>query len=157
MDRAVADLARAGYQVDWKERSLGGYPFRLDVTLIDAVVREPSGWALQAPRVEAEAYLYTPGHWLLAAPQGVTFVRPQAGPVTVQGRNLRASLSDLDARPPSLSVQGVDLRFQPAPGAQPFALQSAGKIEFHLRSGPDDQGGVFLGRLYILQTDAAHG
>jgi hypothetical protein len=144
MDAAVADFARAGYQVSWKSRALGGYPFRLDVSLTDAEVREPSGWALQAPRLESEAYLYAPTNWLLAAPQGLTFVRPQAGPVTVAARSLRASLTHLDARPPSLSIQAVDASFQPTPGALPFSLLSAGKVELHLRAGPDDQGGVFF-------------
>jgi hypothetical protein len=144
MDQAVAALSRAGYQIGWKERRLGGYPFRLDVTLTDAVVREPSGWALEAPRLEAEAYLYASGRWVMAAPQGLTLVRPVGGPVRVTGRIIRASLGDLEARPPSLDVQGLDVRFEPAPGAQPFGLDAAGKVELHLRPGPDDQGGVFL-------------
>ena len=143
MDQAVADLARAGYQIGWKDRAIGGYPFRMDVTLSDASVRDPSGWALQAPVLEGEAFLYAATHWLFAAPKGLTFVRPERGPVAVSGRILRASLTDLDKRPPSFSFQGVDLSFQPPPGAEPFALQSASKVEFHLRPGPDDEGGVF--------------
>jgi hypothetical protein len=47
------------------------------------------------------------------------------------------------ARPPSISFEGVDLRFRPAPGAQPFALAAAARVEVHLRAGPDDEGGVF--------------
>jgi hypothetical protein len=144
IDAAVADLGRAGYQISWQTRSLGGYPFRLTVALTGAQVREPAGWALQAPRLEGEAYLYAPTHWLFAAPQGLTFVRPQGGPVAVTARSLIASLTHLDARPPSLSVQVLDATFQPAPGATPFSLSSAGKAELHLRAGPDDEGGVFL-------------
>src|SRR5689334_4624738 len=75
LDAAVADLSRAGYQLTWKERKLGGYPFRLDVTLTEVGVREPSGWGLQAPRIEAEAYMHAPGHWIIAAPESLTFVR----------------------------------------------------------------------------------
>jgi len=144
MDAAAADLAKAGYQISWGRRSLGGYPFRLDVTLADAVVRDPSGWALQAPLLEGEAYLYAPTSWILAAPQGLTFVRPLGGPVTVRAKNLRASLRQLDAKPPSFSFEAVEPSFAPSAGAQPFALQSAARVEFHLRSGPDDEGGVFL-------------
>jgi hypothetical protein len=62
----------------------------------------------------------------------------------VTGRNLRASLSHIDARPPSFDFQAVEAEFRPAPAARPFALQSAGKFELHLRAGPEDQGGVFL-------------
>ena len=65
------------------------------------------------------------------------------GPVAVTGKLIRASLGSLSRRPPSFSFEGVGLTFQPAAGAQPFALTSAERVEFHLRAGPDDEGGVF--------------
>jgi hypothetical protein len=144
MDAAVADLTRAGYQVAWSAREIGGYPFRMDVTLKDAVIRDPSGWALQAPVLEGEAYMHALGHWLLAAPAGLTFVRPESGPVAVTGQRIRAALFDFGKSPPSLDFEGDKLAFKPQAGAQPFALSAADKVEFHLRAGPDDQGGVFL-------------
>lgn len=143
MDAAVADLTKAGYQVSWKDRGIGGYPFRLNVSLTDARVREPSGWALEAPRLEAQAFMHATGDWIIAAPQGLTFVRPIAGPVAVKGDLLRASFTDFDKVPPSFSFEGVKLTFQPAAGAQPFALSAADRVEFHLRAGPDDEGGLF--------------
>lgn len=144
LDAGRTALADAGYRIDWKERTIGGYPFRLDVTLTDVSVHEPSGWALAAPRLEAEANAYSPGYWLIAAPAGATFVRPEGGAVAVAGKLIRASLSHLDARPPSVSFEGVGLTFQPGPGARPFALTAASRVEFHLRAGPDDEGGVFV-------------
>ncbi|MDE2487053.1 MAG: DUF2125 domain-containing protein [Alphaproteobacteria bacterium] len=144
MDAAVADLTRAGYQVSWRDRQIGGYPFRMDVTLTDAVVRAPSGWALEAPTLEGEAYMHALGHWILAAPNGAAFVRPKAGPVRVTGKAIRAAVFDFSHRPPSFDFEGDGLVFQPEAGAQPFALTGADKVEFHLRAGPDDQGGVFL-------------
>jgi hypothetical protein len=140
MDAAVADLKQAGYAISWQERGIGGYPFRLNVTLSGARVREPSGWGLEAPVLEAQAYMHAPGHWMLGAPQGLTFVRPLGGPVAVRGGPIRASLKDLDKRPPSFSLQGEKLTFQPAAGAQPFGLETADLVEFHLRPGPDDEG-----------------
>jgi hypothetical protein len=144
LEAAVADAARAGYQISWSGRAIGGYPFRMDVTLSDARLRTPSGWSLQTPVLEGEAFLYSTRLWMLAAPQGLTFVRPQGGAVAVRGKMLRASLTDVDKRPPSLDVQGQGVTFQPAAGARPFALAAADLIEFHLRAGPDDEGGVFL-------------
>ena len=143
MDRAVSRLEQAGYQIGWGAREIGGYPFRLDVTLTDFEAREPSGWALKVPTLEAESYLHAPGHWLVAAPGGLTFVRPEAGPVRVSGKLIRASLSGLKRRPPNFDFEGVGLAFQPAPGAQAFSLSAAERVELHLRQGPDDQGGVF--------------
>jgi hypothetical protein len=144
MDAAVAELARAGYRIDWKAREIGGYPFRMDVTLTDAELREPSGWALSVPKLEGEAYMHALGHWLVAAPDGLTFTRPESGPVRVTGKRIRASLSHVERRPPNFDFEGVNLAFAPQAGAQPFALQAAERVEFHLRAGPDDQGGVFL-------------
>jgi len=143
MDAAVADLGRAGYQISWKTRSVSGFPFRLDVTLHEASAREPSGWSLNAPKIAGEAFLYAPKHWVIAAPEGLTFVRPKGGPVAVTGKLLRASLTGLDQQPPSFSFQGQGLTFAPAAGAEPFALQAADLVELHLRRGPEDEGGLF--------------
>jgi hypothetical protein len=143
MDAAVAALDQAGYQITWKDRVIGGYPFRMDVTLTEPQVRTPSGWALQAPRIEGEAFMHALGNWLIAAPDGITFVRPVGGPVMVRGELIRASLTHFNQRPPSFSFEGVKLTFAAQPGAQPFALSTADHVEFHLRAGPDDQGGVF--------------
>lgn len=143
MDATVEAAGRAGYRIAWKDRAIGGYPFRLDVTLTEPRVHEPSGWALEAPRLEGEAFLHSATHWVIAAPDGLTFVRPLGGPVAVKGELIRASLTHLTARPPSISFEGVKLTFAPQPGAQPFALTSAERFEFHLRAGPDDEGGAF--------------
>ncbi|MFC3068805.1 DUF2125 domain-containing protein [Phenylobacterium soli] len=145
MDAAVADLKRAGYEISWSQREIGGYPFRMDVTLTDARVREPSGWALQSPRIEAEAYMHALGHWMIAAPQTITFVRPQGGPVQVSGKVIHAAVFDFKNRPPSFDFEGVGLAFQPAPGARPFFLSNAERVEFHLRGNSAiDEGLVSL-------------
>ena len=140
LDAGVEDLRRAGYEVSWSDRALGGYPFRLDVSLKDARVRDPSGWALAAPQLEAEAFAHAPTRWILAAPQGVTFTRPRGGPVRVTGKLIRASVSHFEKTPPSFSFEGVGLTFAPETGAEPFALTAAERVEMHLRAGPDDEG-----------------
>lgn len=147
MDAGAEALRKAGYEVAWKDRTIGGYPFRLNVTLTDARVRDRSGWALEAPRLEGQAFMHAPTSWVLAAPEGATFVRPIAGPVRVTGKTLRASLTHLTNTPPNISFEGVDLAFQPAAGAQPFGLQAAQRVEFHLRQAPSevgDEAGVWL-------------
>ena len=140
----TASLRNAGYQLSWRDQTVGGYPFRLDVTLLDASIRDPSGWGLSSPRFEAESNMLAPGHWVMATPQGLTFTRPRGGPVAVTGKLLHASVRQLDKTPPAFSFEGVKLAFAPEPGAQPFSLASAERVEVHLRAGPDDEGGVFL-------------
>jgi hypothetical protein len=144
MDAQVARYRAAGYDIAWRERTVEGYPFRLDVTLTDARIREPSGWALSTPRLEAEAFVHALRHWVFATPQGLTFTRPVGGPVEVKAALLHASLHDLDKRPPSFSFEGAKLSFTPAPGSQPFALSAADHVELHLRPGPDDQGAILF-------------
>ena len=73
-------------------------------------------------------------------PEGVTAYL--CGPLPFM-RALRAGLTDFDQRPPSFDFQGSDVTFTPAPGALPFALSGAKNVEFHLRAGPDNEGGVF--------------
>ena len=143
MDATAAELRKAGYQISWASRGIGGYPFRLNVTLTGFRASEPAGWAVEAPRLESQAYMHAPGQWIIAATEGATFVRPVGGPVAVRGKLIRASLGSLKRYPPSFSFEGVELTFQPAPGAQPFGLASAERLEFHTRAGPDDEGGIF--------------
>jgi hypothetical protein len=137
-------LRAAGYELSWSEAKYSGYPFRQDIILTEARIRDQSGWALATPRLEAEANMLSPGRWMLATPEGLTFTRPRGGPVSVKGKLLRASLRSLDKTPPAFSFEGVALAFEPDAGAQPFALAKAERVEFHLRPGPDDEGGVFL-------------
>ena len=58
MDAGVAQLKRAGYEISWKDRKISGYPFRLNITLTEANARHSSGWALEAPLVEGQAFMH---------------------------------------------------------------------------------------------------
>ncbi|MDP1632604.1 MAG: DUF2125 domain-containing protein [Caulobacter sp.] len=144
MDAAVAGMRTQGYQVSWDQRTVGGFPFRLDVNLTAPRIAEPSGWALAAPVVKSEAWIYRLDQWVMVLPAGLTLTRPQGGDVLVRADALRASLGGLDQRPPRLSVEGAGLRFDPAAGGAPYFLQSAERLELHLRPGPDNQGGMLF-------------
>lgn len=144
MDAAAAQLREQGYPVDWKTRTVTGYPFRLDITLTGARIGEPSGWAMALPTLKGEAWIYRLDHWMLVAPDGVTLTRPDGGAVAVRARALRASLAGIEGRPPRLSVEGADVSFDTSPGARPYPIKSAERLELHLRPGPDDQGGVLF-------------
>jgi hypothetical protein len=147
LDAGAQSLRSGGYEVTWTSRSIGGYPFRLNVALTDVQARDRSGWALEAPKAEAQALLHAPTHWIVAAPDGLTFVRPLGGPVRVGGDLLRASFSHMDDTPPNISFEGTKLTFQPAAGAQPFGLTAAERVEFHVRRAPKevgDEAGLWL-------------
>lgn len=147
IDAGVAGLKRAGYEIAWKDRKISGYPFRLNVTLTEPTLRHGSGWALDASRLEGQAFMHAPSTWVIAAPDGLTFVRPESGPVRVSGKLIRASLNRMDLTPPNLSFEGIGLSFQAAAGAQPFGLSSAERVEIHLRRAPKevgDEAGLWL-------------
>ncbi|HEX5775176.1 MAG TPA: DUF2125 domain-containing protein [Caulobacteraceae bacterium] len=144
MDTGAAELRAAGYTVSWQDRTFGGYPFRLDANLEGFRIGEPSGWAIEAPSVRSEAFVYALDHWVAVAPEGVVLHRPIGGPLTIKGRALRACLKDLDGHPPRVEVEGADLTFIPANGAQPFLLRSAEKLNLHVRPGPRNQGAVLF-------------
>ena len=144
MDTGAVILRQAGYTVAWKDRAIGGYPFRIDVDFTGLKIAEPSGWGLAAPSLKAEAYAYALGHWVAYAPDGVVLGRPIGGPLAIKGSALRASLSHFDSDPPRVAIEGANLTFTPAPGAQDFLLQSADRLLLHVRPGPDDQGAVLL-------------
>jgi len=137
-------LRAAGYQVSWTQRRITGYPFRLNVTLTNPTIREPSGWGLAAPRLETQAYLHGLDTWVIAAPVGLTFTRPRGGAVNVTGDIVHASISEMNTALPNVSFEGTKLAFAPAAGANPFALTAADKVQMHLRRGPDDQAAVML-------------
>ncbi|WP_374575934.1 DUF2125 domain-containing protein [Phenylobacterium sp.] len=144
MDGQADALRQAGYEVSWKSRKLYGYPFRLDVELTDARLRDPSGWGVSSPRFEAESYLYAPGHWVMATPEGFSLLRPSGGAVVVTGQLLHASLVGQDQSMPRFVFQGTKVAFAPAAGAAPFALASAELAALRVIPGPDDQGAAQL-------------
>lgn len=144
MDETARVMGDRGYRLTWSERTVSGFPFRLDVNLKDATVSEPSGWQLKAPLIKSEAYIYRLDHWILVTPQGLTFTRPDGGAVIVQGKAMRASLADFDKRPPSIMLEGVELTFNPEAGAKPYFLSAARQLNMKIMAGPDDLGGVLL-------------
>jgi hypothetical protein len=151
IDAAGAALRAGGWQASWSERTTSGYPFRLDVDLEDLRLADPSGWAVAAPSLKAEAYVFAPTRWVVAVPDGFAFTRPDGGPVSVTARRLRFSLNSWDQHPPRLSLEGEDITFAAAPGAKPFSLAAAKDLQFYTRAGPQDQGEVLL----LVQGGAA--
>jgi len=144
LETSAQALRDAGYQVSWGSRTFSGYPFRLQAKLTEARIVEPSGWAITAPELTAEAAVYALGRWTAVAPQGVVLVRPIGGPVVIRGELLRASISDIGKRPPNIVVEGRKLIFAPLQGAAPYPLQTAERLDFNLRPGPDDQAAILF-------------
>ena len=95
LDAGAASLRKAGWTVAWDSRHVGGYPFRLDIDLTNLRLAEPSGWAVTLPALKSEAFAFAPTNWVYFAPNGLTFARPDGGPV-VSASALRASINSWD-------------------------------------------------------------
>ena len=139
MDEAAAALRARGWSVAWSGRRIDGYPFRLDVTLDDPRLAEPSGWALAAPRLKGEAFAYAPRHWVLVAPGGLTLTRPGRGAVAIDGQALRASIDPGDGGAPRIAIEGLKLTFSPLPGAKALPIVACDHLGLYLRPAPGDQ------------------
>ncbi len=144
MDATASRLREAGFAMDWKARRIDGYPFRIDVTVDGVRLAEPSGWALAAPQIKAEAYAYKPDQWIGYAPGGVVLTRPVSGAVAITGTALRASYARTEHGAPKIALEGVKLVFTPKAGGKPFAISAANYLDFHLRPTSDDQGEFLL-------------
>jgi hypothetical protein len=137
-------LRGKGYQASWSALKIDGWPFRLDLTLEDPKLIEPSGWGVSAPILKGETTPYGADHWIFVADQGLTLTRPAKGPLAVAGRAIRASIGAFGSPRPRFSFEGLDLILSPAPGGQPAPLSSASRLELHLQPGPDDQGALLI-------------
>ena len=139
MDRALAVANLNGFDLNWKARQITGYPFRIEVTLEQPHVGEPSGWGLAAPRIKAIANAYDLNHWVVAAPQGLVLNRPAAGATVITGQAIRASWVQQGADAPRIVVEGLNVSFATAPNAKPFPLAKAARAAFYTRPAPGDQ------------------
>ncbi|MDR3507124.1 MAG: DUF2125 domain-containing protein [Caulobacteraceae bacterium] len=140
MDQTAQRLRAAGWTVDWRDRAINGYPFRLDLTLIGARLAEPSGWGLAADKLKGETYAYAPDHWVLVAPAGVTLTRPGKGAVAMTGSALRASLGfSGPLQAPRIAVEGVRMTYVPAPRAAPLPIAASDRLGLYVRPLAGDQ------------------
>ncbi len=137
--RAEAAALRAqGYQVDMPEPRFSGFPYRMKITFPELGITAPSGWAVRLGETEAEAVLFDLGHWVFAVDNGLTLSRPEGGDVRIGAARLRASLTALSAPTPRLAIEGVDLVLTTPPGARPFSLSRADRIEIYTRTDARD-------------------
>lgn len=134
VDAAAADIQRAGYRMTWAERSVDGWPYRARLRFEGFRLAAPSGHAVAAPRLEAQANAYDVRKWVLAAPDGLTVTRGAKGDVRIAGRAIRASVVATGGAVPRVAMELRDPMFTPAAGAEPFPLTSAALVALNLRS-----------------------
>ena len=126
-------LRGAGWRITHQPVSVGGWPFRTRLAFPEAVIVAPSGHGVSAPELVAEASAWNPGHWVMIAPDGLTLTRAGKGQIDIGGDGARLSVSHLRDRFPDLRAELIRPSFTPKPGAEPFPIASAERVQFEMR------------------------
>ncbi len=86
------DRRAEGWQVDWTEASVTGFPSRFDTTLTEPALADPAtGWAWTAPFFQVFALSYRPTHLIAVWPPEQTLWTPLAR-YALSHEDMRASL-----------------------------------------------------------------
>ncbi|WP_375689482.1 DUF2125 domain-containing protein [Pseudooceanicola sp. LIPI14-2-Ac024] len=87
------DARRAdGWQAEYSDLSVGGFPYRFDTTFTDLDIADPeTGWAWTAPMFQIVALAYRPNEVIAIFPGDSTLSTPEAQ-YTITNDDLRASM-----------------------------------------------------------------
>lgn len=159
LDGQAETLRKAGWSVDYDHGGVGGWPFRTRMALTDVRVAAPSGHAVAASDLIAQANSWQPNKWVLVAPDGLTLTRAAKGDVKVTGPAIRASVHGLTQRWPNIAVELAQPVFTPQAGAEAFPISRAKGIEFYMRPhiGPATQPGIEDNVDVLFRLIEAHG
>jgi hypothetical protein len=82
-----------GWQAEWSEVAVRGFPNRLDTTISDiALADTAAGWAWQAPFLQTFSLIYQRGEVIIALPEDTVLQTPHAR-YRLHGDAIRASLA----------------------------------------------------------------
>ena len=128
-----ASMRAAGWTVRHDDPSISGWPFRVRLQLDHARVGAPSGHAVSAPALVAEANAWQPTKWVVIAPDGLVLTRAAKGEVAVRGDAIRMSVHGLTQTFPNIALELVNPVFTAHPGAEPFPIARASLVQLHAR------------------------
>ncbi|CAL1693036.1 hypothetical protein MMB232_03219 [Brevundimonas subvibrioides] len=129
----VEAMRGSGWTVAYTGLGTSGWPFRVRLEAGNVSITAPSGHALAAPQLAAEANAWNPDKWVIAADDGLVLNRAGKGKVAIGAPYIRASVHGLSQRWPNLAVELQQPVFTVHQGAEVFPISRAGKIEFYLR------------------------
>lgn len=133
LEDRIVRLEQSGWTVKHAGMSTTGWPLRARVAMQHVDVVAPSGHAVAAPEIVAEANAYNPTKWVIIAPDGLVVTRGAKGKVAVRAEAIRMSLHGLTQRWPNVAAELSKPVFTALPGAEPFPLSKAGLIQFYMR------------------------
>ncbi len=133
---AWAEERRAeGWQVEWQDLRLRGFPSRFDTTLEAPAFADPgTGWAWQAPFLQVFALSYRPGHVIVVWPE-TQRLDTVDGSYAVATEDMRASLvvrptTELPIQRGTVVIEGLRIEAPEGPVA-------ARRVQLSLRETPE--------------------
>jgi hypothetical protein len=133
LEAQASAMRQAGWDIQYADKRVTGWPFRARIGLTHVTVAAPSGHAASAPMLAAEANAYQPTKWVVVAPEGLVVTRAGKGKVAINGDAVRMSASGVDQRWPNLALELVNPVFTAHPDGEPFPIARAARIEFYTR------------------------
>lgn len=133
LDDQVAAMRAGGWDVAYTGLGVSGWPFRVRLGAENVSITAPSGHALAAPDLAAEANAWNPDKWVLVAGDGLVLTRADKGKVAVRGTAIRASVHGLTQRWPNVAIELARPEFTAHAGAEVFPIARAERIELYLR------------------------
>ena len=133
LEGRIARLEQSGWTVKHAGLTTTGWPLRARVAMKHVDVVAPSGHAVAAPEIVAEANAYNPTKWVIIAPDGLVMTRGAKGKTAVRAEAIRMSVHGLTQRWPNVAVELSKPVFTALPGAEPFPLAKAGLVQFYMR------------------------
>lgn len=133
LEARAAMMRQAGWDVRYDDKRIVGWPFRTNVKLTQVLIGAPSGHAVAAPLLSAEANAYQPTKWVVVAPEGLTVTRAGKGRVAIKGDAIRMSASGIDQGWPNLALEMVNPVFTAQADGEPFPIARAARVEFYSR------------------------
>lgn len=133
IDLQAEALRQSGWSVAYVHGGMSGWPFRTRLELDDLKITAPSGHAVAALLLVAQANAWNPDKWVIVAEDGLTLTRAGKGEVGIKGAAIRASVHGLTQPWPNVAVEFAKPVFAVPFGAEPFPISKAEKVEFYLR------------------------
>jgi len=133
LDLQAAALRQSGWTVQYTAGDVTGWPFRTRLETNSVTIGAPSGQAISAPTLVAEANAYNPTKWVVLATEGLTLTRAGKGQVDIRGAALRTSIHGLTQRWPNIAVELARPVFDARPGAEAFPIARAAMIQLYVR------------------------
>lgn len=133
VDERIEAMRAGGWDVTYSRMSTAGWPFRVRLGAEHVSVAAPSGLAVAAPQLAAEANAWDPNKWVLIVGDGLVLDRPGKGKVAVRGQAIRASVHGLTQRWPNIAVELARPEFTAHPGAEAFPISRAERVELYVR------------------------